>query len=380
MICLKKNGLRTLLLDKQGEAELRDFVFQSLAWLTAFFLHPKVEIATVADDYAVVYRRQKAGLLEPLKIDGLRPGTGYHKYGKRFSTLPRPEGKLLAVFVTVNDIHIGERICGFDSRHPKRGPILKNEPGKVPYAEMMSLNAVAEIKKLNPDAVLVKGDLTDAGKKDEIDKFLEIWGSFGKKLHWVCGNHDVHFQRPSAASLMDKVELPGVTLALLDTSIPQKPNGQVSEEQLTWLEEIAKTADRPVMVFGHHHIWNPEKKRDPNYFGINPDDSEKLIALFAKYPCFSGYFSGHTHSNKLENIKALPGVVFAQCGALKEFPGAWNEYRVYESGIQQIMHRLEASEPLKWQEQTSKMELGFYEKRHYGKLADRCFLIKNRVF
>ena len=356
---------------------MRELFIVFLAWLTGGFVHPKMELATVGDDYAVFYRRSK-GTVEPIRLDNLKPAHSYDFYGSHFTTLARPSGKLLCTFASVNDVHIGETICGFDSHHPKRGPILRNEEGKIPYAEMMSRNAVDEISKINPDAVLVKGDITDAGKPEEFKKFLEIWGKFGRKLHWVCGNHDVHSKRPDDAQRMVKVELKGITLALLDTAIEGKPNGQVSQDQLDWLRAIAEASDRPVMVFGHHHIWNPKYKREEKFFGIQPDDSEKLLALFREHKCMVGYFSGHTHSNHVEFMDDMPGVPFAQTGAVKEFPGAWIEYKVYENGIQQIMHRLNSDECLRWEEMTSCMELGRYEKRHFGKLSDRCFTIATR--
>lgn len=357
---------------------MRDYLVSAVVWLASCFFHPQVELATVADDYAIFFKR-KNGHVEPIRINNLEPDHNYRFFGKHFRTIRRPEGRLLATFVTVNDVHIGESICGYDSKHPGRGPILRNLPGKLPYAEMMSLNAVAEISHLNPDAVLIKGDLTDAGRPEDLQSFLKIWGKFGSKVHWVCGNHDVHFERPENAPQMVRIDLPGVVLAMIDTSIVGKATGQIRLEQLNWLENIGQSADRPVMVFGHHHIWNPKSKRDPNYFGINPEDSERLIDLFRHNKCFMGYFAGHTHSNRVTILDDLPQVAFVECGAIKEFPGAWNEYRVYETGVQQIMHRLESKESLSWSEKTSKLELGCYEKRHFGKLADRCFTMNTRM-
>ena len=42
-------------------------------------------------------------------------------------------------------------------------------------------------------------------------------------------------------------------------------------------------ADRPVLVFGHHHPWAPgSDERPDDYFGIHPDDSERLVGLVAR--------------------------------------------------------------------------------------------------
>jgi 3',5'-cyclic-AMP phosphodiesterase len=352
---------------------LDGLLIRTLAWLSVWLVHPGMELATVADSYAVFFRRHKNGIVEQIQVNDLEPAKRYFLHGRHFTTLARPAGRLLSTFVTVNDVHIGESKCGFDSKHPEFGPVFGNEPGKMPYAEMMSRNVVSEISRLNPDAVLVKGDLTDSGRAEEFKTFLEIWGKFSSKLYWVCGNHDVHLKRPAGALPTVRIDLPGAVLAMIDTSIEGQPGGRVTSAQITWLEDLCRHADRPVIVFGHHHIWNPDRKNSPDYFGINPEDSKKLIDLFRRYRCLVGYFAGHTHSNHVESVAGLPDVPFVECGALKEFPGAYNEYRIYENGLEQIMHRTTSQESLRWEEMTSRTELGHYERRHFGKLSDRCF-------
>ena len=43
---------------------------------------------------------------------------------------------------------------------------------------------------LDPDAVVVKGDLTDTGRPEEYEAFLEVYGELGPRMRHVRGNHD----------------------------------------------------------------------------------------------------------------------------------------------------------------------------------------------
>ena len=40
----------------------------------------------------------------------------------------------------------------------------------------MSAAVVADIERLAPAAVVVKGDLTDDGADEDYDRFLQVWG------------------------------------------------------------------------------------------------------------------------------------------------------------------------------------------------------------
>src|SRR5207249_1991507 len=109
--------------------------------------------------------------------------------------------------------------------------------------------------------------------------FLDCYEpAFGERLVHVRGNHDGYFGESFADDAMREVNLPGVTLAVIDTVIPRHTTGQVRAEQLAWLDELGARADRPVLVFGHHHVWSPASRERPDtYFGIHPDSSEGLI-------------------------------------------------------------------------------------------------------
>lgn len=339
---------------------------------------PDLELTTVADDEVVAFRGP-----EVRRWDGLRPGTDHSLDGLTVRTLDRPPGELLATVATANDVHFGETVCGV-VEGTDVGPVFRSEPGETPYPELMNAAAVAEMVALGdgagPDAVVVKGDLTAAGDRPEYEAFLACYEpAFGDRLHHVRGNHDGYHGGTFASQPVQEVVLPGVTLAVLDTTRQGETPGQVTGDQLEWLDELGGRADRPVLVFGHHHVWAPGSATRPDtYFGIHPDDSERLVEVFARRPALAGYFAGHTHRNRVRRFPATGGVPWVEVSAVKDFPGAWAEYRVFEGGILQVFRRVASPEALAWTEKTRSMYGGLYGQYAFGDLADRCFGISNR--
>jgi 3',5'-cyclic-AMP phosphodiesterase len=331
------------------------------------------QLTTVADDEIVAFDGVDVG-----RWTGLEPATEYHYDGLAATTLPRPAGERLATIATVNDVHFGEVECGILDGWGD--PILTADPGEPPYPETMNRAAIVEMQAIDPDLVIVKGDLTAHGAEEEYETFRAFYEPpFGDRLLYVRGNHESHPGAPFAAVPFQTRRLPGAIVALLDTSRPGRESGALSDAQFDELDELAARADRPVLVFGHHHIWDPSTTREPAYFGVNPDDSERLVALIARRPAIVGWFAGHTHRNRVRRYAATGDVPFAEVACVKDFPGAWAEYRVFEGGVLQVFRRISTPEALAWPERTKVMFAGLYEEYAFGRLEDRCFVISPRV-
>lgn len=330
-----------------------------------------MELTTVGDDVAVVHDGT-----EVRRYEGLEPDTVHDIDGFAFRTLPRPDGEMLCRFTTVNDVHFGETVCGI-IEGLDMGPIFSVPDGEPPYPETMNAGAVAEMAAVDPTVVVVKGDLTSNGTREEYDRFLEVYeAAFGDRLVHVRGNHESYHHADFAAWPTQRVDLPGVVLAVIDTAYDGGVGGRLSAEQEAWLDDLCATADRPVLVFGHHHVWSPESAQRPdNYFGVAPDDSERLVALAARRPRFAAYFAGHTHRNRVRRFSLTGPVPWVEVACVKDYPGAWAEYRVFEGGILQIVHRISTPDALAWTEQTRHMYAGTYAEYAFGALSDRCFAI-----
>ncbi|HTN79113.1 MAG TPA: hypothetical protein VMK16_05515, partial [Acidimicrobiales bacterium] len=152
---------------------------------------------------------------------------------------------------------------------------------------------------------------------------------------------------------------------------------RVTPEQIEWIDDLAATSDRPVMLMGHHHPWSPDSgKRSLDYFGINPDDSEALVGAIARHPLILGYFAGHTHRNRVRHFSATGATPYVEVACVKDFPGAWAEYRVFEGGVIQVHRRVSTPEALAWTNKTRAMFAGLYQDYAFGTLSDRCFTME----
>jgi 3',5'-cyclic-AMP phosphodiesterase len=326
------------------------------------------------------------GQYHSARVTGLEPETPYalHVEGADSSpllpaeivTMTRPSGRPVATFATANDVHFGEVECGRLGTAEELGPVFSVEPGEMPYPEVMNHGAIDEMIALQADTVIVKGDLTDRGTELEYEAFRVAYGRLGERMHHIRGNHDAMITQSIAAHGPFSIELDGVTLAVLDTVIPGIDRGGIDARQLTWLDELAAESTAPVLVFGHHHPWNPSSNdRSDQYFGINPDDTDALCAVIARREAISGYFAGHTHRTRARYFPSARNIPIVEIACVKDYPGAWAEYRVYEGGYTQITRRVSTPDAMAWTEKTRGMFAGLYRDYALGSLSDRCLSV-----
>ena len=320
-------------------------------------------------------------------VDGLEPDTEYTLQVEgaepdewlppAVRTLAKPPGALVARIATANDVHFGETRAGVtgDPATDAIGPIMSVAPGEQPYPEVMGEAAVDEIARFDPDAVVVKGDLTDSGRLDQYESFLATYGALGARMYHVRGNHDA-MRDPTMGSENTpfSVDLAGATLAVLDTTEPRHVGGVLSREQIEWLDARAAAVTTPVFVFAHHPVWNLETNRpvDENYV-IARDDSAALLDVIRRRENMVGFFAGHTHTNRVLRYERARRVPCVEVACEKDYPGVWSEYQVYEGGYTQVMRRISAPEALEWSERCRAMIQGIYRDLVLGTIEDRCF-------
>lgn len=353
----------------------------------------EAELATVGPDFAVVHATTEPGVRLQTSIgsrrqvttgphhvvgfDGLAPGREYELQVEgvtdpylppAFRTLTVPEGGFLTRFVTVNDVHFGETVCGQWDSDPMVGPVFRSGPDKPPYPEMMNAAAVAAIAANPPDLVVAKGDLTTSSAAVDLARFRAVWGdAFGDRLLFVRGNHDATMEGGVRSRMVGNV-----TLAVLDTTVVRQAYGAFPTDQLAWLAQVAMDASGPVFAFGHHPPFSDdfdEGREVP--FCSSRADADALMATLDEHERIAGYFCGHTHRNRVRQSPG--GVPIVEVASVKEYPGAWAEYRVYEHGYMQIVHRLTTPAALDWMAKTRQMFHGLYREYSLGSLDDRCF-------
>ena len=294
-----------------------------------------MELTTVAPDEVVIHDGPTVH-----RHLGLSPATTYEFDGLTATTLPAPRGDLLGTFATVNDVHFGETVAGLIDG---AGEGFSVPAGTTPYPTLMNTDAVGEMADLDPLAVLVKGDLTTDGSPQQVGEFEALYrAAFGDRLHFIRGNHE-SFHQVHVGSSYERVELPGLLAIMVDTSRDGHPNGDLTAQQLERLDDEAVDSDVPVVIFGHHHIWLP------------------------------GDFAGHTHRNRRRSVPISGDVPYVEVASVKDFPGAWAEYRIHEGTLVQIMRRVSSPRALAWTDRTRGMFGGLYPAYSFGELGDRCF-------
>jgi Icc protein len=155
-----------------------------------------------------------------------------------------------------------------------------------------ALRAVAAFSP-KPDAVLITGDLTDAGTAPEYRTLAEMLGRLiDVPVYVIPGNHD---RRELVRAELG--HLPGVTadphfvqyvvddlpvrLVMLDTVAPGFGHGELCAERMAWLEAtLASVPHKPTLIGMHH---------PPFLCGMDMDrialrDIAGFTALIARHP------------------------------------------------------------------------------------------------
>src|SRR4051794_9050743 len=123
--------------------------------------------------------------------------------------------------------------------------------------------AVAAVRALNPqpDAVLVTGDLADAGADGEYERVRELLAPLNAPTYVLPGNHDDRatlrrrFALPGSGAepVCYAVDLGPVRLVVLDSTIPGEDPGALDDARLAWLEStLAAAPEQPALIAMHH--------------------------------------------------------------------------------------------------------------------------------
>jgi len=136
------------------------------------------------------------------------------------------------------------------------------EPTLVDHTKRLAM----AVESLNaespaPEAVLLTGDLTNNSEPGEIDALLEGLEPLTVPTLALPGNHDdraeirASFEMPWAAAdnLSWVVELDGLMVIGLDTTVPGAHHGDFDEPRREWLADaLERTAPHPTVIAMHH--------------------------------------------------------------------------------------------------------------------------------
>src|ERR1043165_3107903 len=134
-------------------------------------------------------------------------------------------------------------------------------PGSLAYGRVDTAKALERcIATLNefdpaPDFVVISGDLADTPTAEEYQYLKRLLALLKPRFAGIPGNHDsrelMRAAFPSASyafvsgPLNQKIEVAGLDLLLLDSSVHRKPHGELDGSTLQWLERVlASSSDK----------------------------------------------------------------------------------------------------------------------------------------
>lgn len=166
-----------------------------------------------------------------------------------------------------------------------------------PYFVPNLMNRViVELNELKPDVVIVSGDLTNEGYRQEYKNWLAYRDRLEAPVYTVPGNHDarnvgyLHFEELIGARHW-AADVQGVRIVGADSSEPDLNEGQIGRERYGWIrEQFAVPADLKVFVLHHHLIPVPGTGRERSTVTDAGDLLEVLIASGVNI-----VLSGHKH-------------------------------------------------------------------------------------
>jgi 3',5'-cyclic AMP phosphodiesterase CpdA len=156
-----------------------------------------------------------------------------------------------------------------------------------------------------PDLVLLTGDLVNDGTPAQYDHLVELLDDLGVPMLPIPGNHDDRQQLRArfattlpagdADEPLDVVyDVGPLRVVALDTTIPGRHDGDLTEQQLSWLDEqLGHAPDRPTIVAQHHPpissgiVWMDET------CGFAASDREAEV--LRRHAHVEAVVSGHLH-------------------------------------------------------------------------------------
>ncbi|QQO11285.1 metallophosphoesterase [Breznakiella homolactica] len=200
------------------------------------------------------------------------------------------------------------------------------------------LEQLGPILEENNDAFMViTGDITQSGERQELERFIEIAGTFPVPCFPVIGNHDVYFGnwevwKELIGSSIYRIDAGDTTLIVLDSA-----NASFGANQLDWLEGQLAAAGKNTFVFTHTNLFTDGSDCLQQITDIR--ERARFMALLENR-C-TAMFSGHVHRRILREAGGVRYVT------LEDFrsEGTYCRVRVSPEGVSYEFRTITADNP-----------------------------------
>ncbi|MCQ6557524.1 metallophosphoesterase family protein [Paenibacillus mendelii] len=193
-------------------------------------------------------------------------------------------------------------------------------PGWSEAREAYYQTVLARFLDMEADFHISLGDLTNLGSITELQDVYQLLRRENRTFIHVLGNHDLYAQPRSnvlaitGGQRYHAIVTDEAMLVFLDTCQEMTPDdwgGRIDEEQLEWLEGMVQASGtKPLLVFGHHPVYNTTTKSELDKMSIHPDID--MWRILSQKQGIGIYFNGHTH---VDSIVEQSGWLFIQLSA-----------------------------------------------------------------
>ncbi len=190
-------------------------------------------------------------------------------------------------------------------------------------ANIASVLDQLERAEFHPDAIVLTGDLADAGLPEayvRLRSAIETTAErLGSRVIWVMGNHDSRdafrvqlLDTEPGSAPVDAVHwIDGLRIIVLDTTVPGYHHGDLSDAQLSWLRaELAVTAPEGTLLAMHH-----PPMPDPVYAAAGIElRGQNRLAEVVRDSDVRCILAGHLHFTTSTTFAGIPlSVASATC-------------------------------------------------------------------
>ena len=221
---------------------------------------------------------------------------------------------------------------------------------------------LARLERIDPDIVVLAGDLTTDGYEWEYEQAAEWVGKIEFPKIVIPGNHDsrnvgyVHFRRlfgdPYSRyqgtfdrERAERLRATGFTVVGIDSSEPDVNEGRVGRDRYPWIrEQFDEPDDVKIFVIHHHLVSIPGTGRERNII----TDAGDLLAELTRLD-IDVVLSGHKHVPFFWGVNGLlicnsgtAGTRRVRAGS----PPSWNELHIDAATIKVFTHYVDGRREL----------------------------------
>lgn len=187
--------------------------------------------------------------------------------------------------------------------HVKSGRRLayqKVDTARAAEATVNHINSMSDAV----DAVLVSGDVVDAGRADEYSEVRPILDQLNAPYFIIPGNHDLTATMQDAFGdkayidttldhLSYAVDAFPLRLIGLDTTVAHEPHGHLPVARLQWLDTtLSGDPEKPTLIFLHH----PPFRMGIKHMDVqNLQNADAMFDVLRHHPQVLHIAAGHIH-------------------------------------------------------------------------------------